>query len=187
MHRTGAALSSETREFKGQGWLMRRASSTSLVDQSSESPAVSEGWQPRGRSRSAMRTGCAGRGASGDSGAKVERRRFTEEGEVDIGGDREQEPGDGEYLYREKGYGLGMWVDRVIGWSLFSVDDEEDEEDIYQRDLYGEGSHRRHALPQSLQPPQIPRSADRTSIHEYEDESWGDPTWAFSLATQILF
>lgn len=126
------------------------------------------------------------RGVSRDSRV---RGTFPGESGVDIGGDREQEPDDGEYLYREKGYGLGMWVDRVIGWSLFSVDDDGDEDDMYRRELYGEGSsHRRQPLSQSLQPLQPPKkSADRPSIHEYEDGLWGDPTWVFSLATQIFF
>lgn len=116
------------------------------------------------------------------------RGTFPGKSEVDIGGVREQEPDDGEYLYREKGYGLGMWVDRVIGWSLFSIDDEGDVDDMYRRELYGEGNHRRQPLSQSLQPSQSPKkSTDKPSIHDYEVGLWGDPTWVFSLATQIFF
>lgn len=139
----------------------------------------------RGRSESARRACTASRGASRDSGVNIGGSWFPEEGEVGVGRDCEQEPDDEEYLYRERGYGLGMWIDRVIGWSLFSVDDEEDEEDIYRRNPCKEGCHTWQPLPQSSKLPK--KITDRPSIKGYEDDAWGDPTWAFSIATQIFF
>lgn len=190
MHRTGAALSSETREFKGQSWLVSRASSTSLVE---EGRWDGEGdWQTRARGRSRIvksRTGSRSRGVSGDKGHAGEASE-NEEGEL------EEETDDEEYLYREKGYGLGMWVDRIIGWSLFSVDDEEEEEE-YRKDPYGEGrKKKKHLPPPPSPPPQSSPAQSATSTvviapdsspQTEEDESWGDPSWAFSIVTQVLF
>ena len=100
----------------------------------------------------------------------------------------EEETDDEEYLHREKGYGLGMWVDRVIGWSLFSVDEDDDEEE-YRKDPYGEGKKRKK---QPTQPPKMIPLVNTTSVTpantcQPEDESWGDPSWMFSIATQVLF
>ncbi|RPB28318.1 hypothetical protein L211DRAFT_860049 [Terfezia boudieri ATCC MYA-4762] len=172
MHRTGAALSSETREFKGQSWLVSRASSTSLVD---DNWVGGEGddWQAR-RERGRSRTGARSRAGSR---SRAVSRDYLGQGYAseDEGEDGElEETDDEEYLYREKGYGLGMWVDRIIGWSLFSVDEDEDEEE-YRKDPYGEGRKKRKKQP--TQPQALFK----------EEELWGDPSWMFSIAAQVLF
>ena len=184
MHRTGAALSSETREFKGQSWLVSRASSTSLVD---DNWAGGEGddWQARrerGRSRTSARSRAGSRAVSKDYLGQV--YASEDEGEE---GELEEETDDEEYLYREKGYGLGMWVDRIIGWSLFSVDEGEDEEE-YRKDPYGEDREKRKKQP-TQQPNLMPaRNTILASTRQLEeDESWGDPSWMFSIAAQVLF
>jgi len=191
MHRTGAALSSEAREFKGQSWLVSRASSTSLVD---DNWAGGEGddWQAR-RERGRSRTGARSR--AGSRSRAVSRdylgRGYASEDESEEGA-FEEETDDEEYLYREKGYGLGMWVDRIIGWSLFSVDGDEDEEE-YRKDPYGEGRKKRKKQPTQPQPlPSVVPAINTTvatpaSIPQpEEDESWGDPSWMFSIAAQVL-
>lgn len=193
MHRTGAALSTEAREFKGQSWLVSRASSTSLVH---ENWAGGEGddWQAkreRGRSRTDARSrtrsrsrgvsrDCLGQGCASDD--EEEEREFDEETD------------DEEYLYREKGYGLGMWVDRIIGWSLFSVDDDEEEEEC-RKDPYGKGRKKKkqQPTPPPAPPPKVIPTVNKSHMtqantHQPEEgESWGDPSWIFSIATEVLF
>ncbi|KAF8421935.1 hypothetical protein EV426DRAFT_535649 [Tirmania nivea] len=191
MHRTGAALSSESREFKGQSWLVSRASSTSLVDDN-WAGEDSDDWQAR-RERSRSRTDAGSRTGSGSRAVSRDHlgqgyALEDESEEVEF----EEETDDEEYLYREKGYGLGMWVDRIIGWSLFSVDEDEDEEE-YQKDPYGEGRKRKKQPTQPQPLPKVIPVVNTTvvtpaSTHQpEEDESWGDPSWMFSIATQVLF
>lgn len=190
MHRTGAALSSETREFKGQSWLVSRASSTSLVD---DNWVGGEGddWQAR-RERGRSRTGARSRAGSR---SRAVSRDYLGQGYAseDEGEDGElEETDDEEYLYREKGYGLGMWVDRIIGWSLFSVDEDEDEEE-YRKDPYGEGRKKRKKQPTQPQalfkviPVVNTTAVTAASTSQQEEELWGDPSWMFSIAAQVLF
>jgi len=188
MHRTGAALSSETREFKGQSWLVSRASSTSLVDNNWVG-GEGDDWRIRSE-RGGNRVGARSRAGSRSRAVSRDNlgQGYASEGEDEDEG-LEEETDDEEYLYQERGYGLGMWVDRIIGWSLFSVGEDEDEEE-YRKDPYGEGRKKRNK--QSQLPPKVilvnTTAVTPASTRQLgEDEQWGDPSWLFSIATQVLF
>ncbi|KAF2035362.1 hypothetical protein EK21DRAFT_54082 [Setomelanomma holmii] len=173
-HRAGLAIAGETRDSKGQGWLVRRESSTSLVQQDDEyevhpshdakriallsgehintedfptfSPKMSRaGSRPQSRiqsriqsrvpsarqSRRGSRVGSradlamtiGSNYASARQSLEIE-DRFLEpdfvEGDEESDGDEEEVA----RLARERGSGLGGWMDRLIGWTLFSVDED---------------------------------------------------------------
>jgi len=177
-HRAGLAIAGETRDSKGQGWLVRRESSTSLVGQGDEYHA--DGSHHHDDGRMALLSGehvneadyptaffsprisRAGSRFPSRMGSRVPSARPSRRGSrvgsrVDImtslGGtksasarhsldmsepdDRFIEPdfieadedsdGDEEEvarLARERGFGLGGWMDKLIGWTLFSVDED---------------------------------------------------------------
>lgn len=184
LHRAGLAIAGETRDSKGQGWLVRRESSTSLVGQSDEyeqhpshdgrhmallsgehlADVEYSGFSPRMsrtgsriQSRMGSRVQSARNSRRGSRvGSRVdmmmssgprtpgsrhslelEDAMFEEDmiepdfvDEVESDGDEEEVA----RLAQERGFGLGGWMDRLIGWTLFSVDEDgeessEDEED----------------------------------------------------------
>ncbi|CAG7930400.1 unnamed protein product [Penicillium olsonii] len=180
MLRAGIALASSTREEKGQSWLHKRESSTSLVSEHFDEPrhhrrtksgpsrkarsGASTPFRSRAASRRGSRAGLAmttlptgtssspaerfstGTGASSPErgGALVpdfvdERIRAEMATLGGLDGDWEgSESGtesedsdempdfdeaDLQQLTRERGFGLGSWIDRLVEWTLFGVDD----------------------------------------------------------------
>lgn len=186
LHRAGMVIAGETRDSKGQGWLVRRESSTSLVHQSDDheehpshdarhmtllsgehltdveystfTPRYSRAGSraqsrvvsrvPSARtSRRGSRVGSradlvmtAGlRTPGGRRSLDLDDSMFEESPiEADFVEADEENEGDEEEiarLARERGFGLGTWVDRLMGWTLFSVDEdgessEEEEEEL---------------------------------------------------------
>lgn len=207
MLRAGIALASSTREEKGQSWLSKRESSTSLVSEmhfDAESPAhyrhhrtksgasssrkcrsgastpaySRRSSRSRGGSRKGSRAGLtmtampplssnsypvAGKVPSGGTGAvspevrgrgglvpdfvderiraemaELQRERAFSD-EEDVYWDEEANDSDYDYfsdetpdeideadlqrLTRERGFGLGSWIDRLVEWTLFGVDE----------------------------------------------------------------
>lgn len=159
-HRAGLAIAGETRDSKGQGWLVRRESSTSLVAQEdqdqhdSKRMALLSGehlggedfptFSPRiSRSGSRYQSRVGSRVPS----ARQSRRGSRVGSKVDLGmspisarhsldlpsfDERFMEPdfvedpessGDEEEVARLAHSG-GSWIDRLIGWTLFSVDED---------------------------------------------------------------
>ncbi|KAF2256265.1 hypothetical protein BU26DRAFT_17934 [Trematosphaeria pertusa] len=182
-HRAGLAIAGETRDSKGQGWLVRRESSTSLVNQMDEfeehpshdkrhmallsgehlADAEYNMFTPRySRPGSRVNSRVGSRVASArnsrrgsrvgskidlmmSAGPKPPSSRHSLETDDSVFEETPVEPdfveGDGESdgdeeeiarLARERGFGLGGWMDRLIGWTLFSVD--EDGEDSSSED-----------------------------------------------------
>ncbi|KAK6501643.1 hypothetical protein TWF481_009476 [Arthrobotrys musiformis] len=156
VHRAGIALTSEARESKGQSWLTSRASSTSLLSNGSDteddverlprraSKSYSEFYTPRSRnasdatirrrSRSRQQEGVhplapefIDEAFAGDS--------FEDDDDYE-GSDYALEELDDEELHWSKRprTGLGAWVDRMVGWSLFSVDDEIDSDEDHEQE-----------------------------------------------------
>ncbi|RJE27106.1 hypothetical protein PHISCL_00573 [Aspergillus sclerotialis] len=182
MLRTGIALASSTREEKGQSWLQKRQSSTSLVSEGDEygfdppyhhthswtggksrsgasTPALSRrASRSRGGSRRNSRAGLAmtsldmssqphsrpsrsGMASPADElkefmPAMVDKRirdefdsiqhdREEDMLSLDAESESEDEIDEAEMqrLTRERGFGLGGWFDRLLGWTLFGVDD----------------------------------------------------------------
>ncbi|KAF2441938.1 hypothetical protein P171DRAFT_475330 [Karstenula rhodostoma CBS 690.94] len=177
-HRAGMVIAGETRDSKGQGWLVRRESSTSLVHQSDDyeehpshdgrhmallsgehmpdmdystfTPRYSRAGS-RAQSRVVSRVPSARTSRRGSRvGSRAElimtaglrtpggRRSFDlddsmfEESPVEadfVEADEEDEGDEEEIarLARDRGFGLGTWVDRLMGWTLFSVDEDGEE------------------------------------------------------------
>ncbi|KAL4889003.1 hypothetical protein BDV59DRAFT_187326 [Aspergillus ambiguus] len=179
MLRAASALASSAREEKGQSWLAKRASSTSLISDAAnnsnngydaDSPSAHGRSNRRSRSgrstpaahsrrgslsRTVSRRGSrldlamtglemtvpdkAGEGVRGfvpdfvDEGIQAEMEWIRQEEEA--GGylsassegyfDSEEDMDEQEFqrLTRERGFGLGSWVDRVVGWTVFGDDD----------------------------------------------------------------
>lgn len=192
-HRAGLTIAGETRDSKGQGWLVRRESSTSLVQQdddyqvhSSHDPkhmALLSGehydgddyptFSPRlSRAGSRLHSRAQSRIQSRVPSARQSRRgsrvgsraelamtsassyasgrqslelahledRFLEPDFVEADEESDGDEEEVARLARERGFGLGGWMDRLIGWTLFSVDedgegsssDDNDEDEVDQ-------------------------------------------------------
>ncbi|KAH7125284.1 hypothetical protein B0J11DRAFT_435005 [Dendryphion nanum] len=178
-HRAGLAIAGETRESKGQSWLIRRDSSTSLVGDTSDdhthhdtrsmallsgehlsdleysspfTPRLSRAGSrihsrvgsrvPSARtSRRGSRVGSRAdlhmsvggvRTPSARQSLELDERAFEEHTGPDFIDDESESDGDEEEvarLARERGLGLGGWMDRLIGWTLFSVDEDGESSD----------------------------------------------------------
>jgi hypothetical protein len=189
-HRAGVTIAGETRNSKGQGWLVRRESSTSLVDPaddydqqanarhmallSGEHLADAEfnsPFTPRMQSRtgSRMQSRVHSNMGSRVTSARPSRRGSVAGSRVDlVMSSTRSKPSTARHsleldasmfeeednniiepdfveaydndddgalddeeevarLARDRGFGLGNWMDRLIGWTLFDV--EEDSED----------------------------------------------------------
>ncbi|KKZ65170.1 hypothetical protein EMCG_08990 [[Emmonsia] crescens] len=169
--RAGLALSSSTREEKGQSWLVKRDSSTSLV---SEEIPDNERRHSSHHSRHSRLTGRASisddavglvpdfvdenlrsemgaisswpigqantpsqrsvRGFDDGTYPTVSRRNSTfdsafsasasELSDSEIDEEEEVDEAEMQRLTRERGLGLGRWIDRLVAWTLFSVEEE---------------------------------------------------------------
>lgn len=89
--------------------------------------------------------------------------------------------------------GLGTWVEKLLGWNLFEVQEDgetEDEEDTsteteetFERHKEEERQHWREMLEkeaadQGVTIPPAPKSGD--------EGGWGDAAWLLSVATKVL-
>jgi hypothetical protein len=131
--------------------------------------------------------------------------------EADFVGEDEESVGDEEEvarLARERGFGLGGWMDRLIGWTLFSV--EEDGESSSDDDEDGEESMTREELQLKKEVEARRKKMEREAIvaasaansNEQEDEAskdaipqpvpaegeggWQDAAWLLSVASKVL-
>lgn len=173
-HRAGLAIASESRDSKGQSWLIRRESSTSLVGQNDEyeahpshdpqrmallsgehlpdadmpsffSPRISRAGSritsrvgsrvPSARqsrrgsrvsSRADLLMSMGSKPPSGRQSLDLTDAMDEQLVEPDFIDDDESDGDEEEIarLARERGSGLGGWMDRLIGWTLFSVDED---------------------------------------------------------------
>ncbi|KAG2420699.1 hypothetical protein HFD88_000313 [Aspergillus terreus] len=265
MLRTASALASSAREEKGQSWLVKRASSTSLVSEvhanDADSAAAAGGggssracrrsrsgrstpaaFSRRGSlSRAASRRGSrpelsmtglemTGAGAGGKTGMPAEDVRHFVPDFVDeriraemewIRQEEEQEDGEGytsassdgyfdsdddideqefQRLTRERGFGLGSWVDRVVGWTVFGDDDwpwasatapVESSKTVEERSVTT-GEHDDHLSVSSVADDLDRASvsdADRQSVIEKPGETggWEDAGWLFRTMKRAFF
>ncbi|KAF2085866.1 hypothetical protein K490DRAFT_58208 [Saccharata proteae CBS 121410] len=246
LYRAGLAIASETRDAKGQAWLLRRESSTSLVHQ----PDDYDDHPSRAPTRNASHLMLSGEPFAADDeyspvtprhgsragstwGSRVASRRgsrvgsrvelaFTPKGlttpsayaenedavaedfiEPDFVESDEEGVGDEEEvarLARERGFGLGGWMDRLIGWSLFSVeeDGEETEEDAEEDDEEDDAAEVRRKREEELRR----RKAERERVAEASarekrdlpeppksvegEGGWQDAAWLLSVASKVL-
>ena len=261
LHRAGLAIASETRESKGQSWLVRRASSTSLVlpgegfddpglehpfallsgehfaddEYSPLTPRLSR-WGSRAGSGVGSRAVSARNSRRGSMvSSKIELmmaagQRTPSVGLEDgyLGEQMVAEPdfvepdnelvGDEEEvarlarLARERGFGLGGWMDRLIGWTLFRVEEdgeetEDDEEDIEREEslteeqlkLRNEVEARRRKLKREMiirasaagsgengDKGDTKESTETQSAASDSEGGWQDAAWLLSVASKVL-
>lgn len=251
--RAGAAISSSTRESKGQAWLVSRASSTSLTGQNGDedeelgrelarereqasqrhsrrssaagtfdaddefSPVTTRrslSFGPAtGGSRSISRYGSRGnsrRGSraqiftpmGGEREGYFDQRAFSdefnaepdfvdaeEEAETDEDQDEaKQDEAIVRKLARASSLGLGGWVERMLGWSLFAVDEDGEDTEVEIVDEKGEDSE--------LSSRTSRRTLDGTTesltgevmppLRDDEAGGWQDAAWLLSVATKVL-
>jgi hypothetical protein len=172
LHRAGLVISSETRESKGQSWLVSRESSTSLAHLADEDPYRLDDLeealasQPASRrtsrvnsrapstktSRRGSRTGSrVGFMMPLDTQALAHEDYFDEVGlEPDFVEKEETvDPNDEdeiERLSKVQGFGLGGIVDRLVGWPLFNVDEDSEVEEQEEQETAEQSLKRKQAL-----------------------------------------
>lgn len=99
-------------------------------------------------------------------------------------------------LAKERSFGFGGVVDRLVGWSLFSVDEDRDATDVEDDDAVGtkgtdEGTdgtsslarraRQRHADAQ-MQSSQEPQAERR----DEDKGAWSDAAWLLSVASKVI-
>lgn len=234
--RTGAVMTSEAREYKGQAWLVSRQSSTSLAGLHDPEEEAFEQELARERevaSRRTSRRGSSAIAAADDEASPYQSRLPSRPNSRSHSraGIRSQvltpldRPGDDSYfashheaidgpdfvnldekleelerdtsqddeaavrrLVRRGQSGKGTWVGGVIGWSLFSVD-EDDENSSDDEDDSQEGSSQagrgawtpRHFEGVSNVP------EERIPPPTRDEGKWKDAAWLLSVAAKVMF
>lgn len=102
-------------------------------------------------------------------------------------------------LARQKGFGLGGLVDRLVGFSLFNVDEDgEDTEEEDPGEETAEEAEKRKEAKLKKRREQLERtassSATATARHEDvrppvqgDDGGWQDAAWLLSVASKVLY
>jgi hypothetical protein len=234
--RTGAIMTTESREFKGQSWLVSRQSSTSLAGMRDDDDEAFERELALERDIASRRTSRRGSFATGDEdeyGSPLASRlnsRFGSRsqsvagrrGDVMTPLDRDvheifpdsdqalsgpdfvnldekleelerDSPQDDEAavrrLVRYGHHGTGSWISNLMGWPLFSLeendeDDEEDEDDSLA-DAISQGGRSawsaRHFEGVSNAP------EDKIPPPKADEGAWKDAAWLLSVATKVMF
>ncbi|KAK6341240.1 hypothetical protein TWF696_008326 [Orbilia brochopaga] len=219
VHRAGIALTSEARESKGQSWLASRASSTSLLSNDSDSD------NDDGRENGNKRTKAQLRKLSqpqlrldvSSEGMHPLAPDFIDEAFIGSSFEPDTEPSyalyadedasdDDEELHWSKRprTGLGAWVDRMVGWSLFSVDEgiDSDDEDDENEAIVVTHKHPeppRLTLPEDNTTTNININTSTNTDEKKEEQSqpakpplqdasvWSDAGWVLSLAAKVIF
>lgn len=249
--RAGAAISSSTRESKGQAWLVSRASSTSLTAERDEEedelqwelakereqtsrrgsaagvfdaddefspvttrrslsfgPGTGNGSRPISRYGSRMNSRRGSRAnlftplAAGggqqegyfDQGDFVRDDFVTEPDFVDTEEDGEEDEDEAKKddavvrkLARTSNLGLGGLVERMLGWSLFAVDEDGEETEVEVTDEKEEDSElssrpsRLH-----LKGVETPIEDKMPPLRDDQTGGWQDAAWLLSVASKVL-
>ncbi len=248
--RAGALISSETRESKGQAWLVSRASSTSLTGQLDEDEEALE--RQLARERESRRTSRRGSAADADdefspvttrlsfgggsrsasrygsrptsrAQSRAQSRRgskanlFTplpkseKEGESYFGEEEEfiAEPDFvdvDEEVYEEEqaaedevtvkrlakrgSLGLGVWVEKLMGWSLFAVEEDGEDTDIETSEDKTDASDAasKSDRTQKNTPDGTADGAGdgKLPLPGADEGGWQDAAWLLSVATKVL-
>ncbi|KAF2399064.1 hypothetical protein EJ06DRAFT_479360 [Trichodelitschia bisporula] len=199
IHRAGLVIAYETRSSKGQSWLVTRNSSTSLADET-EPGFVDPYAQQKKRALGMPVEPLSAVDDDGLTTPRLDRNLSRGGSRPDFVDKEEEESSAGEdevaQLTRQTGFGLGGLVDRLVGWSLFDLeeredttDDEADEETdaevAKRRDE--RAKQRKEALEQAsrnaavhLENQQAPRPAD-------DEGGWNDAAWLMSVASKVLW
>lgn len=113
-----------------------------------------------------------------DDGVEV---MWGEDGDADDGDAEDEE----DEAAGERGFGLGMWVDRLVGWGL-AADEESDSEGEEEEVVRERRERERRRMREVERRVGEERRRARREGRDQE-EGWQDPAWVLSLATSILF
>ncbi|KAF4621518.1 hypothetical protein G7Y89_g14554 [Cudoniella acicularis] len=228
--RAGAAISSSTRESKGQAWLVSRASSTSLTNQKEDEDEELEQELARERSRNSRRGSAVGSFDADDEFSPVTTRRSLSFGPQTVGSrpisrfsskvnsrrgsraqlftpigleregyfdhrdfDQDEFVAEPDFVDVEEegasGVGLGGWVERMLGWSLFAVDEDGERTEVEITDEKAEDSElssrtSRRTLDGIADAPV--EDAMPPPLRDDETGGWQDAAWLLSVATKVL-
>lgn len=234
--RAGALISSETRESKGQAWLVSRASSTSLGglrDPEEEilqrELAREKELAGRRESRRGSLAATAAEGLLTSPNSRLGSRSHSRVGSASLSlrtpldgpaeGYFSQEHGPAEYmpgpdfvsldekleaievdttqadeatvrrLVKRENAGTGSWVSNLIGWSLFSVEENDEESDTADGDVSDadgdEDQLERSPSGRRLQDLSA-SSEPRFPPPKSDDGGWQDAAWLLSVASRVL-
>jgi hypothetical protein len=248
--RAGALISSETRESKGQAWLVSRASSTSLTGQLDEDeealerqltreresrrtsrrgstadaddefspvttrmsfgggsrPASRYGSRPTSRAQSRAQSRRGSKANLFTPLPKSEKEResyFGEEEEfiaepdfVDVEEEvyGEDQAAEDEIIVKrlaKKGsLGLGVWVEKLMGWSLFAVEEDGEDTDIEtseeKTDASDAASKGDPIEKRSLDGTADDAGTEKLPLPGADEGGWQDAAWLLSVATKVL-
>lgn len=247
--RAGALISSETRESKGQSWLVSRASSTSLTGQLDEDEEALE--RQLARERESRRTSRRGSAADADDefspvttrmsfgggsrpasrygsrptsraqsrahsqrGSKAnlftplpkseqERESYFGEEEFSVEPDfvdvdeevyEEDQAAEDEVIVKrlaKKGStGLGVWVEKLMGWSLFAVEEDGEDTDVEtseeKTDASDAASKSDRTQKDSLDGTADAAVDEKLPLPGADEGGWQDAAWLLSVATKVL-
>ncbi|KAL6860956.1 hypothetical protein J3F83DRAFT_748097 [Trichoderma novae-zelandiae] len=231
--RTGALMTFEARESKGQSWLVSRQSSTSLTGIRSIEDVAFEDELAREREMTSLLTSRRGSLADDDMsvsvlGSKLHSRSHSiHDSRSQLMTPAERAADDGSYfpnqeslagpdfvdldekleelerdtledaeadvrrLMRRGTAGKASWMTSFMGWSLFSVDehDEEtdDDESEYDESLADSRTQadRNAWLKRHVEGPLDPE--DFVPPPTADEGSWSDAAWLLSVASKVIF
>ena len=131
----------------------------------------------------------------GGQGAFMEGPDFVDGAEEDDGesGGEEVDEKELQRLTREKGFGLGGWVDNLIGWTLFRAEDDgkrDSEGELSdatagQERLEPEGRRRREENERVVIAP-AEEGSDVVPPPENAEGGWQDAAWLLSVASKLI-
>ncbi|XXG97028.1 hypothetical protein Hte_003322 [Hypoxylon texense] len=226
MLRAGALISSETRESKGQAWLVSRASSTSLTGVRDVEDEAYERELAREKELASRRSSRRGSMASAEEDMCPQGSRYGSRSQSRVGsrshlrtpierhpqeGYFGQDPAGEEFmqgpdfvgldekleafeidtsqsdeaavrkLVNREGGGMSSWM-----WSLFSVEENDEESDNAESDGETEGSH----IPRSASTVDFERVSsvpeERIPPPKPDEGGWQDAAWLLTVASKVL-
>ena len=247
--RAGALISSETRESKGQAWLVSRASSTSLTGQLDEdeealerqlareresrrtsrrgstadaddefspvttrmsfgggsSPASRYGSHPTSRAQSRAQSQRGSKANLFTPLPKSEKERESYFGEEEFIAEPDFVNVDEEFyeegqaaedevivkrLAKKGSLGLGVWVEKLMGWSLFAVEEDGEDTDIETGEEKTDASDAA-SKSDGIQKKSLDGAADvavdeKLPLPGADEGGWQDAAWLLSVATKVL-
>ncbi|CCX12001.1 Similar to hypothetical protein [Tuber melanosporum Mel28]; acc. no. XP_002835132 [Pyronema omphalodes CBS 100304] len=191
LSRTGAILSSESRDYKGQGWLSTRASSTSLVAQNPDPDLNHEFYESDHHSLEHVTPMWGPIEESSDyfthnmNGVRSRRASISR-----AKAEQEQEEEEEFSQWGLNAFQLGQWVDRLIGWSVGGDEsDEETEEEEVEEEECGKRkrARERERLEKMLQVEQERRREEARAKRDGDDEGLGPLAWVAGVVSGVLF
>jgi hypothetical protein len=103
-------------------------------------------------------------------------------------------------LAKQKGFGLGGIVDRLVGFSLFNVDEDGEESDEEHADETVEDAAKRKLAQLRRRQEQLAKAASSSAIAtarteteairppvQGDDGGWQDAAWLLSVASKVLY